>query len=113
MLELNALGTDWNMVLVIQENTDSDPAKTYELAYRLIAKNGGIGELLNLPHGRPLSVSLRSSYKFFSFSGLIYPVDTGFCNMAFYPIILISPGCLLMRAIRVTRQWISELDGWG
>lgn len=54
------------MVIVIQEkNPDSDPAKTYELAYRLIAKSGIIWEFLNLPHERPLSASLRSSYNFF------------------------------------------------
>lgn len=54
------------MVIAVQENTDLDPAKTYDLANRLLtAESGVIWELLNLLHGRPLSVSLRSSYNLF------------------------------------------------
>lgn len=37
-IELNAFGIDWNMVIVIQENTGSDLAMTYEVAHRLTAK---------------------------------------------------------------------------
>jgi len=93
------------MVIVIQENIDSDPAKTYKLACRLTAKSGIIWEFLNLPHERPSSASLRSSYNFFfSFFGLKYSIDTGFCNVAFYPTLLKSPGYILMRTIRVSRQ---------
>lgn len=102
------------MVIAMQENTDSNPAKTYDLAYRLLtAESGVIWELLNLLHERPLSVSLRSSYNlFFSFFGLINSIDTGFCNVAFYSTMLTSPGYLLTRTIRVNRQSTSELAGW-
>lgn len=52
-IEINAFGIDGNIVIIIQENTGSNLAMTYELAHRLTAKSGITGKLLNLLHERP------------------------------------------------------------
>lgn len=68
-IQLNALGIDCNMGMVLQETTGSDPAITYELAHRLTAKNGIIQEVINLLHKRPLPASLGplNNFLFFFF----------------------------------------------